>query len=534
MNETNAELKSGVTEVSVYVDRARITRMCSVSTEEGSQELTLVDLPLNLTPDSVRVKASGTARARILGVDLKRTFFKDVPPGKAKELTDQIQQLEDRDRVLKDSCESLEAQVRHIDGLFNATRTYAVGLAKGNTSPESHASVIDFLTEKRLAAQAKLREHQVQRRELENSLKKLRSQLTQVHQLKPKSRYSAIIGMEVSRAGDLDVELVYTMPGAFWKPVYDIRLTDEEMEIGYLGQVVQNTGEDWEDVTLVLSTVPPSRGGMIPELDPWYIAPFQPPRKMRSMAMGGAMPAAAPPPDIMAKADILADAEPPEAEPEVEEAEFAQAEIHQRGASVTYAISGKVDIPGDGSPHKTMITGFKLKPNTDFVTAPKKEEKVYRRVKADNESQLMLLPGTAQIFESDDFIGAAALKQTAPGQEITLYAGTDDRIRVERKLTARETDKKLISEKRRIRFAYEIKLENHTGAEQTVTVRDQVPVARHENIKVKLGDIEPRPKETDGLNRLEWELVMADKSKKTITYEFTVEYPNDMNIRGLP
>lgn len=534
-NGTNQELKSNVSEVSVFVDRARITRKSSLSVETGGQELTLVDLPLNLAPDTVRVKASGTARVKIRGVDLKKTFFKDVPPGKAKELTDRIQELEDKVGVLKDACESLDAQIRHIDGLFNATKTYAVGLAKGTVSPESHGSVMDFLTEKRVTAQTRLREQHVQRRQLELSLTKLKNELSQVHQLKPRSRYSAIVGMEVSQAGELDVELIYTMPGAYWKPVYDIRLTGEWMEIGYLGQVVQKTGEDWRGITLVLSTVSPARGTMIPELNPWYIAPFQPPRAMRSMAIGGAVPEAASPPEIRGKADIPAESELFEEDVvEIEEAPFIQAEVKQTGPSVTYAVTGKVDIPGDGSPHKTTITDFKLTPKSDFVTAPKMEEKAYRRVKAANESQLMLLPGTAQIFEYDNFIGSAVVEQTAPGQEITLYAGTDDRIRVERTLTARETDKKMMSDKRRIRFAYRIDLENHTGAEQTVTVRDQAPVSRHESIKVRLEGVEPKPRETDGLNRLEWELTLAANGKKTIVYEFLVEYPRDMSITGLP
>lgn len=536
MNDNNAELKSIVSQATVYINRARLTRACSTSVETGSQKLVLIDLPLMLDPDSLRVKASGTARTKILGVDIKHTFFKDVPPGKTRDLTDQIRNLEDEDRVLQDNNQSIQAQIKHVDGLSGATKTYAVGLAKGNSSPESHGAIIDFLSEKRSAAQTKLRQNEIQRRDLGKKISKLQNELKQVMNLKPKERYSAIVELDVNQAGYLDVELMYTIPGARWKPIYDIRLEDSGMEISYLGQVNQSTGEDWKNVKLVLSTVPPSSGHMKPELHPWYLNPIlpRPAMKARSMMGGGAAMAAAapPPPDAMM---MTAEVEPLEdAVIEVEEADFAQADIRQSGASVTYAIGNNVDIPGDGSPHKTSIYTLNLAPNIEFVTAPKKENKAYRRIKADNQSQLMLLPGTVQIFDKEDFIGKTTLKHTAPGEQIKFYAGTDDRIRIERKLTARDTDKKMMSDKRRIRYEYEITLENHTGSEHVITVRDQIPIPRHENIKVKLENTNPKVDKQDGLNRLQWQLNLKNKDKKYITYEFTIEYPRDMNLTNLP
>ena len=147
------EVKTTVDQVTVYVDRARISRKGSVSPDPGGYQLAVPDLPLTLDPDSVRVKAAGTARAKILGVDVNKTFFKDVPPGKAKELTDQIQQLEDEDRALADNLQSVSGQIKHIDGLADSTKTYAVSLAKGKATIESHSSIIDFLLEKRMSAQ---------------------------------------------------------------------------------------------------------------------------------------------------------------------------------------------------------------------------------------------------------------------------------------------------------------------------------------------------------------------------------------------
>ena len=109
----------------------------------------------------------------------------------------------------------------------------------------------------------------------------------------------------------------------------------------------------------------------------------------------------------------------------------------------------------------------------------------------------------------------------------------DDRIFIERELVKRETDKKLLGDQRRIRFAYELKLENHTGESQSILVWDQIPVSRHESIKVKLESSEPKVNKQDDLNRLEWRLDLGAGAKQTIRYEFVVESPREMQIIGL-
>ncbi|MGB5107525.1 MAG: DUF4139 domain-containing protein [Candidatus Zixiibacteriota bacterium] len=50
------------------------------------------------------------------------------------------------------------------------------------------------------------------------------------------------------------------MPNATWSPSYDACLLDSNrVEISYFAQVVQRTGEDWNDVELTLSTAQPNR-----------------------------------------------------------------------------------------------------------------------------------------------------------------------------------------------------------------------------------------------------------------------------------
>ena len=61
-----------------------------------------------------------------------------------------------------------------------------------------------------------------------------------------------------------------------------------------------------------------------------------------------------------------------------------------------------------------------------------------------------------------------------------------------------------------------------------------MPISRHEEIKVRLENAEPRPNKQDELNRLEWMLSLQPKQKINLRFDFLVEFPQEMEIYGLP
>src|SRR5262245_45581702 len=62
------ELDSSIVAVTVYMNRARITRRGTVTLPPGDHDLTLVNLPMSLEDDSVRASGRSSAGVKILGV----------------------------------------------------------------------------------------------------------------------------------------------------------------------------------------------------------------------------------------------------------------------------------------------------------------------------------------------------------------------------------------------------------------------------------------------------------------------------------
>jgi uncharacterized protein (TIGR02231 family) len=533
------DLQTAVTAVAVYPDRARVTRSGTAALESGSHKLELSELPLSLDAASVRASARGTAGARLLGVDVRRDFYVETPAERVRELEKQIEALEDEMGGLDAQVELLQQERASLSELASQTKAFAHGLAYGKTTPEAQMAVFDSLRGRAEEVNAALLDLAVQRRDLERRLQKLRNELAQMQGGGRRERYTAVVEIEVTQAGDLTVELTYVVSKAGWRPLYDVRLLEEDeksvLEVGYLAQVTQRSGEDWADVALMLSTARPALAETLPELDPWYIGPvLEPPRLQAKMAMGSGAPAGVAPAPMMEDAMVLRAAVMKSEEAKERDVEVVVAKVDTSGAAVTYRVPGAVTIPADGAPHKVTVASFELEPELDYVTAPKLVEAVYRRAKVTNDSPYTLLPGTANLFAGDEFIGATELELVAPQGEIELYLGPDDRVKVERELKRREVDKKFIGDKRRLHYAYEVTLENLLPAEARITLHDQIPVSRHEDVKVKLSSAEPEPAEQSELNLLDWELELASGEKRDVRFGFTVEHPRAMRLTGLP
>jgi uncharacterized protein (TIGR02231 family) len=524
-------MNSKPTAVTVFPDRARVTRIGNVELQPGLQRIEITNLPLALEPESVRASGHGSAQAKLLGVSTKLENYAETPAETALDLETKIQEVTDADSNLAARAAVLEKEQKAIDGLAGQSEMFARGLALRNRSPEEQGLILDFLTRRSQAIQNELLALSRSRRERAKEIDRLKRLLQGQQSSRPRQRYTAVVEVEILAEGSLEIELTYLVSQARWKPLYDLRMKDTSLDVTYLAEVTQNTGEDWQAVQLTLSTAEPSLSLEIPDLEPWYIAPRAPVFAARSMGKS-AMPF--PPQAAPAPAAPLREA-PADATFEAEEMEIESALVSAPGASLTYQLPSKADVPGNGDPRKVTVASLNLNSVLDYVTAPKVEEVCYRRAKVKNESPYSLLAGPAQLFETDTFLGSTALEFVAPNQEFELVLGSDERLRVNRELETRDVEKAfIVGDRKRIRYAYTIALENLRDAPQTIYVRDQLPLPRDEQIKVKLESAEPKPFEHTHLNLLEWKMTLAPGAKPMIRFEFSVEFPRNLDVVGLP
>jgi uncharacterized protein (TIGR02231 family) len=523
-------LTTTISEVVVFLDRARVTRRGSLTLAAGTHSIEFANLPLVMQPDSVRAAGGGTARAALLGVDVQRVFFNESPATEIQSLEQQIEALTLQDKALLDQAAALNTQLGFVKNLADkSAEQLARGLAFSRAELGQGDNLLKFVQQQMDRTQAALREIDPQRTGLARQIAKLTNDLNARRSARPSERYSAFVEVEVAQAGELTLELTYVVNNARWTALYDLRFDEAaaSLQVSYLGQVTQNTGEDWPDTTLTLSTARPALAAIKPELKPWYISQEEPTLMMRSK--GSPMLAAAPAPQMaMLGAGVM-----PEAEPPWEKLAAPTASV-ESGASVTFKLAQTASVPSDNSAHKVNIAVISLPPKLDYLSVPKLAEAVHRRATITNRSAYLLLPGQANLFVDGDFIGTLVIERVAPNEEFDLALGVDDRVVVTRELKAREVDKKIIGDRRRLRVAYEIEVRNLRDTAISLDLRDQLPVSRHEQIKVKLETADPKPSELTELNELIWKLSLAANAKQICRFEFTIEHPTALQVTGLP
>jgi len=543
------DITAPITEVTVYTDRALITRRGSIQLEAGEHELRVNDLPQFLR-DSLRASGKSTSGARILNVDVTTAFYNRPPDKELQALQDELERLEHEHDLLKARQEALKDRRQWLRALGEQSKDFARGLAQGQMKPEDCANFFRFMSDQSLqdAEAAQNLESELQKFQLDIQAKQ--RELDQKEGRTRPDRQAAIVTVELAETGTFTLEISYLVTSAGWNPQYDVRVkmnekeSTGEVELSYIGMVQQNTGENWENVELALSTARPSLAAKIPDLKPWYLNAYTPPPMMpvaaprsSGISFGGIMPQAQSLGKVQQDAfaatgaGMLGGESSPPAE-----ADIATTTIERTGTALVFRVGRSVDIPSDNSPHKTTIARDNLPCDFDYVSAPAIEENAHLRATVHNSTERVLLSGNASIFLSGEYVGTTEIKQTAPAEQFQIFLGVDDAIKVKREPIERTVDKGnlLQNDIRRSTYAYLIITHNYGPNQRKIVVSDHLPISQHERIRVRVQSIQPPPTERTKLELLTWEFQLPANGEQRIEYRFGIENPQGVRVIGLP
>ncbi|MFC4105667.1 DUF4139 domain-containing protein [Micromonospora zhanjiangensis] len=530
------QIEAPVVAVTVYVDRARVTRRGTVTLPAGQHRVGIGPLPLSLDRDSLRVGGSGPAT--VLGVDVStrhqpRTTGERVADleRRRRAVAEEVAGLDDADAVERQRGEFLARLAERAGG------TYARALAAGEAAPADVAAFADAVAGQLTDGRARQRELARRRTEATQELAALDREIQAAAGRRNPDQLTAEVTVAVEAAPDaaaeVELELTYLVTGASWQPSYDLRLVDETLTLTWFGMVSQRTGEDWPECDLQLSTARPAVAAQVPELSPWYLDRERPPpvpAAAPAMAAFGGGPVDEPggPPPPGATRGTLGRA----ARPAAPAMKQGVAAVEQGVAAATYRPARAVAVPADGTAHRTTVAVLDLPAALDHVTVPVRSPEVHLRATVRNTSTHSLLPGPAAVFHGGDFVANTRLTSWAPGEETELALGLDDRVRVERELVRRGDTRAALGSTRRREVEYRTTVANHTPRPATVTVLDQLPVSRDESITVRETRLEPPPTERTDLGELTWRLPLPPAATAEITLAFRVDLPKNTPLTG--
>ena len=518
----STRLEAGIVGVTVYPGQARITRRGAVTVEAGAQRVVIGGLPMGLRDDSVRVNGRGPAT--VLGVDVLAEHHPRSPDVAVEELERLRDSVQDKLTALADEEAVTAAREQLLSSVSRRSgATFAKALAADEAQVSRVAAVSDALAEQLAAVLASRRELVERRRDLQRELEEVFRRLGERTAQQVPDRRAVAVELDVAEGGGaVELELSYLVDNARWESRYDVRLRDDTLTLTWFGMITQYSGEDWPECELRLSTARPASAVAVPELDPWFLDRQVPPAVLGSRSFGAADQAIPAAPAMAAPGRMVA-------EPELM---VATAAVEQGVAATVYQPARRIAVPSDGSAHRTTITVAELPARLDHVTVPVRGPEAYLRATVVNSSDHTLRPGPAAIFHDSEYVGTTTLEPWAPGEEIELALGIDDRVRVERELARRATGKAVLGGTRRHEAAYKITVGNYGPRTASVTVIDQIPVSRDEAIVVREVKVEPKPAEQTDLGEVTWTLSLAPNETAELTMAFRVDVGKDVMLAG--
>jgi hypothetical protein len=217
-------------------------------------------------PNTVQVKAQGDMT--ILSVRTRKNFEDEkISNEEIKKLNTKRKELDLKDEQLRDEYTILELDknllMRNRDLKGNEQGVKITELKDAYAF--MHQKIAE-ITARETAIYSELESIQKQMNQLEQEIISQRS--------KPVINYSeVVVEVDVEKTTNAEFTFNYISPRATWKPYYDMRSDGigKPVKLEAKANVSQNTGIEWKNVDMVLSTNDPYQNAQEPTLNPWYL-----------------------------------------------------------------------------------------------------------------------------------------------------------------------------------------------------------------------------------------------------------------------
>lgn len=511
-------VESKITNVTVFLAKAQVTREVRTRIEAGKSTLVLTGLSAQMDTESIQAAGKGTFV--ILGISHRQNFLDELNLPKGL-------------KVLKDSLEYYQKQVvlgQSQKEILNKEEqmllaNQRIGGNNQNITVAELKGMADFY-------RARLSEIVTSRMKEDEKIKKLNTRIVKINQqvaeqndLYSRNTGEILINVSAEAATQADIDINYIVNNAGWTPMYDLRAinTKSPITVSYKANVFQGTGEEWKNVKLKLSTANPSQGGVKPELYTWYLNFHETYNRALRGRVAGVQ--------LEKNADMAEEvAAAPTSEPAKTIADYTA--TIQTTLNTEFDISLPYTVSSSSKPTVVDIRNYQMNSTYEYAVAPKMDTEAFLVARGTGWEEFNLLPGDANIFFEGTFVGKSFVDPNSIKDTLSVSLGRDKRIVVKRDKLKELTSRKLIGGNQRENYAWEISVRNTKNEAVKIIVEDQIPVSQNSQIEVTAGDLGGAKHDTN-TGKLTWVLNLQANETKKVSYKFEVKYPKDRSISGL-
>jgi hypothetical protein len=263
-----------ITNVTVYPNSALVTREVEVPAGAGSVELVVTGLPAHVVNNSLY--SEGSNGVRVLTTRFRTRPVKEDTREEVRKLEDELKKLHQNAQKIQADLKACEQNVALLGKLENFTAANTQhATEKGKLDSDATIALATFLMKDRGEKTKEMVNLQQQMQTNAEQCEFVQRKLREMTAGSSKTERDAIIVVDKTNADAAKVRLNYLVDTAAWRPQYKLRAgkdAKDAVQVEYLAAIVQQTGEDWQGVNLVLSTAQPMLNAAPPELQMLAVA----------------------------------------------------------------------------------------------------------------------------------------------------------------------------------------------------------------------------------------------------------------------
>jgi hypothetical protein len=549
--ETTQDISTPVKSVVLYLNGAEVTHTASVSLSAGRNKVVFVGLTRKLLSKSIHVNVP--ADVTILSVSDRINYLsKQEQNARIKQLKDSSDMLNDNLRLVQNDRDAFTVEKQML------IANQSIGGSTTGVSVATLKPAADFFRTRMQEINAELFKIEKKEKIFSESLSKVYQQMNELNAKFNAPTAEVTVLVTVPAKTTANFELKYIVGSAGWAPMYDLKAEDigKPIELKYHANVFNNTGIDWNEVKLKLSTADPLASASQPELETWHIDyednMYNPIRgnvssewdwafgdgndeKADSVrtydyetTTGGMINIRGSRSDktpVYIDGQRIAGKLPAQQKDQVKYSEIQVSEL-----SVEFDIKNPYSIPSDSKPYLVDVTTYNLPATYRHFAAPKIDRDAFLLARITGWEDLNLVEGVANVYYAGAYVGRSYINTQSTDDTLNLSLGRDRKVVITRTKMKDLTSTKFIGTTRKEVSAFEIVVKNNSKSPITIEVNDQIPVSRQGDITVEA--IETSKAELDpATGKLKWNFTLQPDEVKKIQLEFSIKYPKNKSVK---
>ncbi len=533
--ENKFSTSSEVKKVTVFLTGAELNHEAKIKLKKGKNTVTFSGLSPKLDERSINLDP-GSSEVNVLYINTHTNYLDEKKDNqKIQNLKDSVEFYKDKLALLKFEQDALETEKSLL------FKNQSIGGQAGVTIAEVEKSA-DFYRKRSTEINQLIFKNSKVKFKLDKQKLKYRKQLLELDaEVNPPT--SDITATFVANK-DLEVNIAfkYIIPTAGWTPKYDIRTdgSGSQVKLVYRAILFNNSGLDWKDIKIILSTANPEVGINIPQLGKWYLGNEQESSVVydQIQAVAGVQMNDK---NALSEVEIVSDEEYDGAknmayrkidakkiEKIQNQIQFKKIEVDM--LSTEYTIDQPYTIYADSKPYTVDVLEKSVNATYEYKAIPALEKDVFLQTKLALKDLPDLVSGDASVYFSGSYIGKTTIKTIDLEDSLTVSLGRDKKIQMVRKESKQDYQRSIVGNYEKEVLKYETTIKNTREVPVFIIIEDQVPVASNSDQDITVNETSSALYDKAS-GKLIWKYTLNPGETKVIKLGYSTKYPKAMRPR---